>query len=389
MKKILSHLLLLLMLAMPATTLTSCGSDDPDPKPVEPVKAANTVFVFMPYTASESGGNNLYNSLLNNISDMEKAIVEMGGINNAHLIAFVSKNEKTSHLINIEYKKGKCVRDTVKTYTGCTYTTVDGLLSLFADVKRQAPADVYSMIVGCHGEGWLPKDNTTTRYFGGQKYQIDVPDLAKAMESSGLTFNYILFDDCYMSGIEVAYALRNTASWLIASTSEMMGYGMPYHKLMKYLLQLNPDYEAICNEFIDFYRNYKNAPYGTIGITKLTEVESMANLMKNINAAIQFNDEDIDKVQDLDVDHFTPTVYFDFGSYVKTLCANDPLMYGYFEKEIAKLVPYKAATEYIYSNSGNTLRVNEFSGLTISDPSPNSIAIETKKQTAWWKATHN
>ena len=54
-----------------------------------------------------------------------------------------------------------------------------------------------------------------------------------------------------------------------------------------------------------------------------------------------------------------------------------------------ELVPYKECTSYIYSASGmNELKVNEFSGLTISDPSEHSSAINTKKQTAWWKATH-
>lgn len=39
---------------------------------------------------------------------------------------------------------------------------------------------------------------------------------------------YILFDDCYMSSVEVAYELKEATRFLIASTSEMMAYGMPY-----------------------------------------------------------------------------------------------------------------------------------------------------------------
>ena len=33
---------------------------------------------------------------------------------------------------------------------------------------------------------------------------------------------YILFDDCYMSSIEVAYELKDVTKYLIGSTSEMM-----------------------------------------------------------------------------------------------------------------------------------------------------------------------
>ena len=54
-----------------------------------------------------------------------------------------------------------------------------------------------------------------------------------------MSMNYILFDDCYMSTVEVAYDLREVTNYLIASTSEMMAYGMPYHKILKYIIGLN------------------------------------------------------------------------------------------------------------------------------------------------------
>ena len=53
---------------------------------------------------------------------------------------------------------------------------------------------------------------------------------------------YILFDDCYMSTVEVAYDLKNVTSHLIASTSEIMAYGMPYDKIGQYLIE-NIDYK--------------------------------------------------------------------------------------------------------------------------------------------------
>ena len=94
-------------------------------------------------------------------------------------------------------------------------------------------------------------------------------------------------------------------------------------------------------------------------------------------------------VQDLDVEHYTPTVYFDFGSYLHVLCGDDVETYTEGTKLLDKLVPYKGTTGMIYSGAGNKpLKLKEYSGLTISDPSQNSSAINTKKQTAWWKATH-
>ena len=111
--------------------------------------------------------------------------------------------------------------------------------------------------------------------------------------------------------------------------------------------------------------------------------------MKMVNSTHTFDIDKIDDVQDLDVEHFDPTVYFDFGSYLRVLCGDDATTYTEGTKLLDKLVPYKGTTGMIYSGAGNkSLKLKEYSGLTISDPSINSSAIKTKKQTAWWNATH-
>lgn len=387
----LKHFFLLLFSII---VLASCGGNDDPVNPVDPfvpTKTKNTVFVFMPYTANNNGYYSLYLSLKGNLEDMERAIEQEKGLGNSQLIVFISENIKTSHLIYIGYNKnkGKCRRDTLNTYTSYDYTTPDGIASLLTSVKQLAPADNYSMIIGCHGEGWMPKEQTRqTRYFGGTAIPIDISDFNEGIKNAGMKMNYILFDDCYMSGIEVAYQLREAANYLIASTSEMMGYGMPYHKILKYLLADNPDYEAVCSDFTSFYKTF-SMPYGTIAVTNLGYTEEMASFMKAINSTHTFDLDKIDDVQDLDVEHFTPTVYFDLGSYLRVLCGDDAATYTEAANLLKKLVPYKGTTGMIYSGAGQkSLKLKEYSGLTVSDPSINAKAVETKKQTAWWKATH-
>ena len=361
-----------------------------------PTKTKNTLFVFMPYTANNKGDNSLYLSLKANLEDMERAIEQEKGLGNSQLIVFISENIKTSHLIYIGYNKnkGKCQRDTLKTYTDYDYTIPVGITSLLTSIKQMAPADNYSMIIGCHGEGWMPKPKSTqTRYFGGTAIPIDISDFNEGIKNAGMKMNFILFDDCYMSGIEVAYQLRESSNYLIASTSEMIAYGMPYHIILKYLLYDTPDYDALCRDFTSFYKTYTYnltpMPYGTIAVTDLGYTEEMATFMKTVNSTHTFDIDKIDDVQDLDVEHYTPTVYFDFGSYLHVLCGDDVETYTEGTKLLDKLVPYKGTTGMIYSGAGNKpLKLKEYSGLTISDPSQNSSAINTKKQTAWWKATH-
>lgn len=390
----LKHFFLLLFSII---VLASCGGNDDPVDPVEPfvpTKTKNTLFVFMPYTANNNGYNSLYENLKVNLEDMEQAIKQEKGLGNSQLIVFISESIKTSHLIYIGYNKGKCQRDTLKTYTDYDYTTPDGIASLLTSVKQMAPADNYSMIIGCHGEGWIPKPKSTqTRYFGGTAIPIDISDFNEGIKNAGMKMNFILFDDCYMSGMEVAYQLRESSNYLIASTSEMMGYGMPYHLILKYMLADTPNYKAICEDFTNFYRTYKSRiqsmPYGTIAVTDLNYAEAMAIYMKKLNSTHTFDTNKIDDLQDLDVQHFTPTVYFDFGSYLRVLCGDDAAAYAEATNILKDLVPYKGTTGKIFSLAGQSeLELKEFSGLTISDPSINSRAIEKKKQTAWWNATH-
>lgn len=382
----------LLLAPLLALLLAACH-DSPD-DPWDDVETADkTVFVFMPYTGSDD--NDLYPAFQQNLNDMAAAIDDAHGLGRSRLVAFVAdRNGQSGRLISFAYRRGRTVRDTLKTYPSReTYLTATGRVALLRDVQHCAPAATYAMIVGCHGEGWLPASSAKkvqTRYFGGASvaYLIDVADFAASLSQAGLHLQYLLFDDCYMSGVEVAYALRGVTDRLIASTSEMMGYGMPYRKIMGQLLAVQPDYGVVCSEFRKFYESY-SMPYGTIGVTDCRVIGEMAALMAEANAAHTFGGDADATVQDLDGRHFTPTVYFDFGSYTRRLCQGDEALLSRYEALLARLVPYKACTDYIYSQQGSQrTRLTEFSGLAISDPSANARVATAKKETEWWKATH-
>lgn len=103
--------------------------------------------------------------------------------------------------------------------------------------------------------------------------------LARGIVGAGVKMEYILFDDCYMSSVEVAYELKEATRFLIASTSEMMAYGMPYATVGEFLLG-NPDYGSLCEGFHDFYSTYEMMPCGTLAVTDCSELDNMAAIMK-------------------------------------------------------------------------------------------------------------
>lgn len=380
-------LLKLTFLSLCILCAAACTKDEPN-TPTEPQIAEKTIFVFMPHST------NLYKYLLDNIAGMKRAIESNKGLGNTRLVVFIAKDKKQSALINIKYDKGVCKQDTLEKFYSPIYLTTNGRVELLNKVKQYAPANRYAMIVGCHGMGWIPSSTVfktkKSRYFGGLEngYKIDIDDFAESIKAAGMKMQFILFDDCYMSCMEVAYDLKDATDYIIASTSEVMDKGMPHHRIYQHLMGAEPNYQAVCDNFYDYYTNY-SAPYGTIGVTDCRYMDEMAAMMKYINTKHTFDTNRLNNVQDLDGETFTPTIFFDFDDYVRNLCTNDNSTYEQFYALLQRLVPYKANTNYIFSgNMQIATKVNHFSGITISDPSTRSEITESKKYTNWWIQTH-
>lgn len=383
--------------------VASFGNPDDNPKTEEVIPVEKTIFMYLPWTASKvSTSGSLRDFFEDNINSIATGIINDGGLKNSRLIIFlvdsVNPTKEKALLMEMKYKNGKCYREIIETFTESNmpvYTSTSGLTSILSKVKTIAPAQEYAMIIGCHGLGWLRASQPSrarTRYFGGTSlaYQMDTPDFAQALSNADMKMQYILFDDCYMSTIEVAYDLRHVTDYLMACTSEIMAIGMPYSEMWSELAKKEPDYQALNQAFIDFYKSYKY-PYAAFGITNCAYVDDMAETMKKINAAHTFNLADTTNVQKLD--GFRSTVFYDMGSYVQQLCS-DATLYNEFTAVMQKLVPYKSNTPQIYTAYKELpspyIHVTTFSGITISDPTVSRYhsAVTSKTTTDWWKASH-
>lgn len=380
---------------------------DKEEKITPPAPPTQTLLMYMPWS------DNLTSFFLINIADMEDAISE-GILENERVLVYFATSASRASLFELSYdqRADTCIRKTLKEYENHPFTTAKGITEILNDVKRFAPADTYSMTIGSHGMGWLPvgggkkqevKASThpssaplyhweynreyQTRFFGGTttSHQTELSTLAQAIKDAGIVMEYILFDDCYMSCIEVAYELRYVTRHFIASTSEIMAYGMPYHKMAKYMLG-KIDYEGISQAFYDFYTNY-SMPCGTIAMTVTKELDKLAMLMYDINQRYTFDEIYTDSLQYLD--GYSPHLFFDLGNYVSTLC-KDSVTLKLFNDQLELAVPKTSRkhTPTFYSMyTGRRTPIKHFSGVTISDPSTHRLAVP-KTETDWYKATH-
>ena len=385
-----------------------------------------TILLYMPWTGSLSS-EGLYPYLTENVESVCTAIEGMKGMTDYRLMLFISESYNKSKLYEITYNESrvKCEKKLVKEYSGHEYTAVKGLTDILNEVKNHATAQNYAMVLGCHGTGWTFKDSwhrypnyaketspslgegpgvgipyqnydgvitpMHTRFFGSvsdiSTFSTDIPTLAQAIANAGMKMEYILFDDCYMANVEVAYELRNVTDFLLASTSEVMAVGVPYYSMWASLASVTPGYVDAVSAFDRFYRDYV-MPYGTFSAIDCRQMDELATAMREINSKYKLSDEALHSIQVLD--GFYDPIFFDMGDYLQKLCTGS-VDYSYVVTLMESAVCSKCSTSQIYSflyNSPIVIDVNTFSGITISDPSINSVALDGKEKTSWWKATH-
>lgn len=385
-----------------------------------------TVVVFMPWSGSQND-NGLYRFFQMNLDSIEGAIRTTRSMS-GRVVVFLSTSANASRLYEITYEGDSIRHTTLQEYSGAPYTTAEGITQILNDVQSNAFALNYAMIIGCHGTGWTYKDDWVdypyyakpygsssasrqnpfsakiagegmnaidgsplTRFYGSVSdmgYATDVATLAQGIEGAGMKMQYILFDDCYMANVETAYELRNVTNFLIGSTSEVMAVGMPYQTMWTYLASATPNYASAVTAFNTFYKSYQY-PYGALSAIDCRKLDEVANRMRGINERYALADSLVDSLQVLDGFH-TP-IFYDLADYVEHLCKNSDMLND-FNSALSNAIKSTANTDSIFTNlywgEAHAFRVDRYSGITVSDPSRNSVAIKGRTKTAWWQATH-
>ena len=415
-KKLFTLFICMISLAM---TFTSCSEEAFDTDSVN----KQTILVFYPWTGSKSN-TGLLGYLQNNIDSICDGIIDRKGLDNSRVLVFLSDKYNHSTLYDLQYDATtKSVnRVPLKEYEGTSYASAEGFADILNEVKTQADALNYALIVGVHGCGWTyasdwsrypyyarpsvtrPRDNNfsgiqfgpdpnapLTRFFGSvslAENAMDISTLAEGIRESGLKMQYILFDACYMSNIETAYELKDVTNYMIASGSEIMAAGLPYRSMWSYLNSATPNYSSIVSTSVNFYKNNSSAPFCNLAAIDCRQVEKLASVMKDINAEYQLSASvNLDSIQHLD--GFRPNLFYDLETYVDSLRPSGYLL-DQFKNQLKLTIKASDHTEEAYTciYSSDSFKIKNYCGITISDPSQHSVAIKGREKTGWWKATH-
>jgi hypothetical protein len=156
---------------------------------------------------------------------------------------------------------------------------------------KEFPSKRFGLILWSHGTGWLPAGfEITPLSFGYDvsdgKNEMEIPDLASALKD--MYFDFIAFDACSMADIEVAFKLRNKTDWLVASQTEILSGGYPYHDILNTLKQnLSEKTDKILSRIaLDFFNYYNSKPYNyqrsaSVAVINMKETDNLAKSVSN------------------------------------------------------------------------------------------------------------
>lgn len=239
------------------------------------------------------------------------------------------------------------IAEVVKEYPIQSSVTKNVMSTVLTDMLTFAPTDRYGLIFGSHASAWT--NSIYTRSFGLDGQQTDntilLPYMVEAIRSTGVHFDYILFDACYMGTIEVCYDFKDVADYLIASVMEVPAYGFPYGtELMPALFEgIETSYKKICQEYIDYYidvYSQKHSAWGTVVLIDNKQVNSLVSSLKNeiTTHKDKLADYKVSTLQDYGKSS-APDIAYDLRQFVKEL--NDGNIPTDFDEKLNKAVLYK------------------------------------------------
>ncbi len=256
---------------------------------------------------------------------------------------------------------GKVIEDVVSSCPDQNSATPEVLKGILNKIKTIFPAKEYGLILWSHATGWLPQGyyNTTKGlgvymedpYAGIVKSFAEdrgtEMEVTKLREAIPYPLSFVIFDCCFMGGIETVYELKDKADYIVGSPTEILATSFPYDKIMMPLFKSKSNLEEVCQLFYDQYA----APAGTtptiynsvtVALYDTHNLDKLASVCKTI---FQNRRDEISKIDRYSVQpyyRFGKDYFFDLRHFVSKVATSQEL--AQFDKAIADVVIAKWST---------------------------------------------
>ena len=311
-----------------------------------------TVLIYM------VGNNNLSSYASYNLRDLKEGFVPAED----NLLVYYHTPSQSPVLLQLKTDgTGAVVQDTVYRFPARNSSTAESLKSAMQVTQTMFPANEYGLFLWSHGTGWLPQGEYSKSFGEEDGSEIEIVDLVKAFPYK---LSFVVFDACLMGCVEVAYQMRDSVDYIIASPAEILSNGFPYAKIMRHLYKTPSDYVAVAEEYFNHYNSMAGpSRSATISVVKTSELENLAAETRKVFDKYRDNIPLLkyNSVQGYFRDY--KCWFYDFGDFIKTIAGEEdaaPVIAA-----LEKAVIYKAATPWFIDFTIDPLK---YSGLSTYIP---------------------
>ena len=387
----MNRLLTLLFAISILSLLPSCGEKKDEPKPSG---TSRTVLIYA------VASNNLASDLVSDRNEMIQAAPDVAGLgSDVRVLLYSVPSQSATEATLTELSKdpaGNWSFQPVKTYTREVFSTdPKRMREVFADLREEAPANSYGLILWSHGTGWIPNfsdhqlPSGMQKSYGMDKYHgvtdyCDIDELATAIPDR--MFDYIWFDLCYMMGIEVAYQLRDKCDYIAGYPTEDWSMGMNYETTLPMLAAPQPDLAGAGRAFYDYYSDRNMAV--TVTVVRTEGLDRLAVAAKEIYAygsrpATPYGLMNYSRLR---------TGLYDFGQFSKKWLDTPELksdpeaqrLQAEFDAAIADMTLFAGCSTKNFNGTEGSFVPEEYSGFSCYFPGSGDSATDTYYHTLDW-----
>lgn len=341
------------------------------------------------------GFNNLSSSLAEDIRDLEKGFIPGSAPLENYLFVF-------SHLVESSYSTpsspklqriylgpdGNPMKETLlEMEPGTISNRAECIREVLEFLKEKYPEiESFGVLMSSHGTGWTPPGYCTTgyknegnsdviewrrsafpeTYLSGEYLYEPVPgvksmgytvtgvnptvayetDIREIADLLPFKLDYIIFDACFMGGVEVACEFRDKCNFVVASQTEILSDGMDYTTMISDLLEGNrADLVSLATNYFNHYNlSIGSKRSATISVVDCSKLGTLAAVCRNLFRNYDISKDKVDASKLQKYFYYTNHAWFyDLYSIVQAAGASKTELSD-LQWALDECILYKAAT---------------------------------------------
>ncbi len=407
----ITHFIYCALLLLSGLLPTACDRNESPNTPERPdtsdKSSSRVIFVYM------VAENNLTGIASTDVKEMLAGCQHMS--DNDRLVIYLDDaSDKMPRLYEITNKTQETylyAMTPVMTYTEDFNSSSPEILDMvLKQVYSNYPADSYGIVFWSHASGWTPSnykpktkanrafgvDTGNNNSFTSWGEQMNIDEMADVLEKYH-DIDFLLFDACFMQSIEVAYELRNTARYILASPAEIPGPGAPYNLMVQPMFADTLNMEDVMTAYYSYYS--QNLDYGVLlSVVDCAELDNFANVHNKMLDTYKDSLSTLDYASLLNYFRFDqwhrmtdiPDCY-DMKGVMQTVITDEDDRKEWI-KAYKRILPYSCATVSWYTDyAGGYMYVypDQYSGMSMyveQDKYKGHYFYDAYYKTAWARA---